>query len=291
MLARRDERATAAVRLSPARSDQALVGDISSNQPFEGRPRGSCASGFLSLSPVRTETVLSRRRKESPHESTYAHDCRECSNQLATSSRHDRKEPRRADDAHSAVTRSRRAARILACLLGPFGFGTRAGAPRMSVLRRTDAASRDTLRALLEAVVAERVRGEDPSREYQVSRAEGGPAGAEGARETPTSADERLEIARPGRFELPTPGSVDRCSIQLSYGRLKKGATHSTCALGVVQPGERPPRGFCFTKPYLDRSAGGWRRARTLGASRSRLGLCRSARSRILSATFSDCGP
>jgi len=72
---------------------------------------------------------------------------------------------------------------------------------------------------------------------------------------------------------------------------LKKGATHSTCALGVVQPGERPPRGFCFTKPYLDRSAGGWRRARTLGASRSRLGLCRSARSRILSATFSDCGP
>jgi hypothetical protein len=26
-------------------------------------------------------------------------------------------------------------------------------------------------------------------------------------------------LARPGRFELPTPGSVDRCSIQLSYGR------------------------------------------------------------------------
>ena len=25
--------------------------------------------------------------------------------------------------------------------------------------------------------------------------------------------------ARPGRFELPTPGSVDQCSIQLSYGR------------------------------------------------------------------------
>lgn len=26
-------------------------------------------------------------------------------------------------------------------------------------------------------------------------------------------------MARPGRFELPTTGSVDRCSIQLSYGR------------------------------------------------------------------------
>lgn len=27
------------------------------------------------------------------------------------------------------------------------------------------------------------------------------------------------EEARPGRFELPTTGSVDQCSIQLSYGR------------------------------------------------------------------------
>ena len=31
-------------------------------------------------------------------------------------------------------------------------------------------------------------------------------------------------LARPGRFELPTTGSVDRCSIQLSYGRKKCGA-------------------------------------------------------------------
>ena len=30
----------------------------------------------------------------------------------------------------------------------------------------------------------------------------------------------RAISARPGRFELPTPGSVDRCSIQLSYGRV-----------------------------------------------------------------------
>jgi hypothetical protein len=31
--------------------------------------------------------------------------------------------------------------------------------------------------------------------------------------------------ARPGRFELPTPGSVDQCSIQLSYGRLPLAGT------------------------------------------------------------------
>ncbi len=41
--------------------------------------------------------------------------------------------------------------------------------------------------------------------------------------------------ARPGRFELPTLGSVDQCSIQLSYGRIPaKGrgvnAAHHTCA-------------------------------------------------------------
>ena len=30
----------------------------------------------------------------------------------------------------------------------------------------------------------------------------------------------RLEMARPERFELPTPGFVGRCSIQLSYGRV-----------------------------------------------------------------------
>jgi hypothetical protein len=34
-----------------------------------------------------------------------------------------------------------------------------------------------------------------------------------------------LITARPGRFELPTPGSVDRCSIQLSYGRPEGGDT------------------------------------------------------------------
>ena len=28
-------------------------------------------------------------------------------------------------------------------------------------------------------------------------------------------------MARPERFELPTLGFVDRCSIQLSYGRIK----------------------------------------------------------------------
>ena len=35
------------------------------------------------------------------------------------------------------------------------------------------------------------------------------------------------EEARPGRFELPTTGSVDQCSIQLSYGRERNGADHT----------------------------------------------------------------
>jgi hypothetical protein len=44
-----------------------------------------------------------------------------------------------------------------------------------------------------------------------------------------------FRLARPGRFELPTLGSVDQCSIQLSYGRIPaKGrgvnAAHHTCA-------------------------------------------------------------
>ena len=161
----------------------------------------------------------------------------------------------------------------------------------MSVLRRTHAASRDTLRALLEAVVAESVRGEDPRREYEVEPRGGRSGRRRGARETPTSVDERLEIARPGRFELPTPGSVDRCSIQLSYGRLKKGATHSTCALRVVQLGERPPRGLCFTKPHLDRSAGGWRRARSLGASRSRWSCVDPLEAEFCPQLFQTVGP
>ena len=41
--------------------------------------------------------------------------------------------------------------------------------------------------------------------------------------------------ARPGRFELPTPGSVDQCSIQLSYGRScpLRGRHHTHVQRGV----------------------------------------------------------
>ena len=34
-----------------------------------------------------------------------------------------------------------------------------------------------------------------------------------------------LIVARPERFELPTPRSVVWCSVQLSYGRTRDGAT------------------------------------------------------------------
>src|SRR5262249_41526002 len=50
--------------------------------------------------------------------------------------------------------------------------------------------------------------------------------------------------ARPGRFELPTPGSVDQCSIQLSYGRipLRQGGRDDTLAKCAVNaPSPRPP--------------------------------------------------
>ena len=45
--------------------------------------------------------------------------------------------------------------------------------------------------------------------------------------------------ARPGRFELPTTGSVDRCSIQLSYGRKMRGAALFSGSTDVLQGSSR----------------------------------------------------
>ena len=50
------------------------------------------------------------------------------------------------------------------------------------------------------------------------------------------TAPSRRDFARPGRFELPTLGSVDQCSIQLSYGRVREVANHSHRTLQVNNP-------------------------------------------------------
>ena len=46
-----------------------------------------------------------------------------------------------------------------------------------------------------------------------------GPSGRDECRALARVGGSPTASARPGRFELPTPGSVDQCSIQLSYGR------------------------------------------------------------------------
>ncbi len=45
---------------------------------------------------------------------------------------------------------------------------------------------------------------------------------APGAESAPVLTERHRVFVRPGRFELPTTGSVDRCSIQLSYGRIRR---------------------------------------------------------------------
>ena len=64
--------------------------------------------------------------------------------------------------------------------------------------------------------------------------------GSDGARLPSASVDH--VAARPGRFERPTPGSVDQCSIQLSYGRLSpSGARDDTRGSADCQRQQSPP--------------------------------------------------
>src|SRR5580658_4920018 len=66
-------------------------------------------------------------------------------------------------------------------------------------------------------------------------------------------------IARPGRFELPTPGSVDQCSIQLSYGRLPSTGERTILGARPLSKGPRAasqtlqgPRATVTRAPLLD---------------------------------------
>ena len=54
-----------------------------------------------------------------------------------------------------------------------------------------------------------------------VLRAWRGPCGARNCHSNPTITENTYQRARPEGFEPPTPGFEVRCSIQLSYGRLK----------------------------------------------------------------------
>src|SRR5206468_1574858 len=73
--------------------------------------------------------------------------------------------------------------------------------------------------------------------------------------------------ARPGRFELPTLGSVDQCSIQLSYGRFSGGerlAQH-TSAAARVNDVEEALRLRVPTSPSIERIVPGTQSFRTAG--------------------------
>ena len=56
---------------------------------------------------------------------------------------------------------------------------------------------------------------------------------------------------RPGRFELPTPGFVDLCSIQLSYGRKRDG---HVCRVSKATSRLGPWKGDFLECPRASRS-------------------------------------
>ena len=71
-------------------------------------------------------------------------------------------------------------------------------------------------------------------------------------------------VARPERFELPTPRFVVWCSIQLSYGRVAQ------CAEGSAQGAE-------MSFPIKGKAAHSYRLAATLARDGARRRLRRSA--------------
>jgi hypothetical protein len=77
-----------------------------------------------------------------------------------------------------------------------------------------------------------------------------------------------VPLARPGRFELPTPGSVDQCSIQLSYGRICRAGARTipgpvpVSTAGTVGAARAPRVRECRARPTDPPDAGCGNRSR-----------------------------